>query len=66
MKYTVICSDGYRLRSNEFEGRVPNIGETVCVDSNSDFHTNVFEVIDVVTDLTYSEPIYKVTLKEKR
>ncbi len=43
----------------------PNIGETVCVDSNNDFHTNVFVVIDVVTDLTYSEPIYTVTLKEK-
>lgn len=65
MKYTVEFLDGLRLMSKEIEGRVPNIGETVYVDSNNDFYTDVFVVIEVVTDLTYSEPIYIVKLRRK-
>lgn len=64
MKYLVEYADGLRLISKEIEGRVPNIGETVLMDL--DFCTQSFVVKDVMTDITYPEPIYIVNVRRKR
>jgi hypothetical protein len=65
MKYTIEFRDGLRYIEKEVEGRIPNIGETVWVDLNNGFYTKVCVVTEVVTDLTYSEPIYIVKLRRK-
>ena len=64
MKYTIEFRYGLKYIEKEIEGRVPGVGETVWLDL--DFHTGVFVVTNVITDLTCSDPIYIVALKEKR
>lgn len=64
MKYMIEYLDGLRLISKEIDGRVPNIGETVLMEI--DFLTESFVVKDVITDISYSEPIYTVTLRREK
>lgn len=57
MKYTIEFMVGFNVIEQEIEGRIPNKGELVKV-------SNAFYVVDeILTDLSYSEPIYEVRLR---
>lgn len=57
MKYTIEFRDGLRFIEKEIEGMLPNRGDSVKLD------TTLYKVDEVITDLSYSEPIYKVKLR---
>lgn len=59
MKYTVEeYSSGFKINETEYEGRIPNIHESIRIDGIEYF------VSDVVTDLTYPEPVYIVKIRD--
>ena len=57
MKYTIEFRDGLRLIEKEIEGMLPNRGDSIKLDNT------LYKVDEVITDLSYSEPIYKVKLR---
>ena len=57
MKYTIEFRDGLRLIEKEIEGMIPNKGDSVKLNDT------LYKVDEVITDLSYSEPIYKVKLR---
>jgi hypothetical protein len=57
MKYTIEFRDGLRFIEKEIEGMLPNRGDSVKLDNT------LYKVDEVITDLSYSEPIYKVKLR---
>lgn len=57
MRYTIEFRDGLRLIEKEIEGMLPNRGDSVKLDNT------LYKVDEVITDLSYSEPIYKVKLR---
>ena len=57
MKYTIEFRDGLRLIEKEIEGMLPNRGDSVKLDNT------LYKVNEVIIDLSYSEPIYKVKLR---
>lgn len=59
MKYTIEeYSSGFKINETEHEGRIPNIHESIRIDGIEYF------VSDVVTDLTYPEPVYIVKIRD--
>ena len=58
MKYTIEFKDGLRYIEKEVEGILPREGDCVRIGNV------VYEVIGVLIDLGYSEPVYKVNLKK--
>ena len=57
MKYTIEFRDGLRYIEKEIEGMIPNKGDSVKLNDT------LYKVDEVITDLSYSEPIYKVKLR---
>lgn len=57
MKYIIEFRDGLRFIEKEIEGMLPNRGDSVKLDNT------LYKVDEVITDLSYSEPIYKVKLR---
>nr|DAX39607.1 MAG TPA: hypothetical protein [Caudoviricetes sp.] len=57
MKYTIEFRDGLRFIEKEIEGMIPNKGDSVKLNDT------LYKVDEVITDLSYSEPIYKVKLR---
>lgn len=57
MKYTIEFRDGLRFIEKEIEGMLPNKGDSVKLNDT------LYKVDEVITDLSYSEPIYKVKLR---
>lgn len=57
MKYTIEFKDGLRYIEKEIEGMLPNRGDSVKL------YDTLYKVDEVITDLSYSEPIYKVKLR---
>ena len=57
MKYTIEFRDGLRYIEKEIEGMLPNRGDSVKLNDT------LYKVDEVITDLSYSEPIYKVKLR---
>lgn len=57
MKYIIEFRDGLRLIEKEIEGMLPNRGDSIKLDNT------LYKVDEVITDLSYSEPIYKVKLR---
>lgn len=57
MKYTIEFRNGLRFIEKEIEGMLPNRGDSVKLDNT------LYKVDEVITDLSYSEPIYKVKLR---
>lgn len=57
MKYTIEFRDGLSYIEKEIEGMIPNRGDSVKLDNT------LYKVDEVITDLSYSEPIYKVKLR---
>lgn len=57
MKYTIEFRDGLRFIEKEIEGMLPNRGDSVKLNDT------LYKVDEVITDLSYSEPIYKVKLR---
>jgi hypothetical protein len=57
MKYTIEFRDGLSYIEKEIEGMLPNRGDSVKLDNT------LYKVDEVITDLSYSEPIYKVKLR---
>lgn len=57
MKYTIEFRDGIRYIEKEIEGMLPNRGDSVKLNDT------LYKVDEVITDLSYSEPIYKVKLR---
>lgn len=57
MKYTIEFRDGLRYIEKEIDGILPNRGDSVKLDNT------LYKVDEVITDLSYSEPIYKVKLR---
>ena len=58
MKYTIEFNDGLRSIEKEVEGILPRVGDIIRLDNV------VYDVIGVLIDLSYSEPVYKVNLKK--
>lgn len=57
MKYIIEFRDGLGLVEKEIEGMLPNRGDSIKLDNT------LYKVDEVITDLSYSEPIYKVKLR---
>lgn len=57
MKYTIEFRDGLSYIEKEIEGMIPNKGDSVKLNDT------LYKVDEVITDLSYSEPIYKVKLR---
>lgn len=57
MKYTIEFRDGLKLLEKEVDGMLPNRGDSVKLNDT------LYKVNEVITDLSYSEPIYKVKLR---
>ena len=57
MKYTIEFRDGLSYIEKEIEGMLPNKGDSVKLNDT------LYKVDEVITDLSYSEPIYKVKLR---
>lgn len=57
MKYTIEFRVGLRFIEKEIERMLPNRGDSVKLDNT------LYKVDEVITDLSYSEPIYKVKLR---
>lgn len=58
MKYTIEFKDGLRYIEKEVEGILPRVGDNIRLDNV------VYDVIGVLIDLGYSEPVYKVNLRK--
>lgn len=58
MKYTIEFRDGLRYVEKEIDGILPRVGDNIRLDSV------VYDVIGVLIDLSYSEPVYTVNLKK--
>lgn len=58
MKYTIEFRDGLRYVKKEIDGILPRVGDNIRLDNV------VYDVIGVLIDLSYSEPVYKVNLKK--
>lgn len=57
MKYTIEFRDGLRYIEKEIDGTLPRVGDSVKLNDT------LYKVDEVITDLSYSEPIYKVKLR---
>ena len=57
MKYTIEFRDGLSYIEKEIEGMIPNKGDSVKLNDT------LYKVDELITDLSYSEPIYKVKLR---
>lgn len=57
MKYTIEFRDGLRFIEKEIDGILPRVGDSVKLNDT------LYKVDEVITDLSYSEPIYKVKLR---
>ena len=57
MKYTIEFRDSSGYIEKEIEGMIPNKGDSVKLNDT------LYKVTEVITDLSYSEPIYKVKLR---
>lgn len=57
MKYTIEFRDGLSYIEKEIEGMIPNKGDSIKLNGT------LYKVDEVITDLSYSEPIYKVKLR---
>lgn len=57
MKYIIEIKDGSGYIEKEIDGMLPNRGDSVKLDNT------LYKVDEVITDLSYSEPIYKVKLR---
>ena len=58
MKYTIEFKDGLRYVKKEIDAILPRVGDNIRLDNV------VYDVIGVLIDLSYSEPVYKVNLKK--
>lgn len=58
MRYTIEFEYGLRYVKKEIDGILPRVGDNIRLDNV------VYDVIGVLIDLSYSEPVYKVNLKK--